>query len=243
MSLLEKYWGVKMINELILQQKIASRKAIAKLKVMLTGASLALRKDILLAIAKEREFLRLDSASIKDISDFAKHASGRYKIRVAEEPINLPGAPAEDVTENPEGDFRPTYGNLIDVLNREVQEEKSRMDSMKLPSQNDLRRWALKDATLAYYQSLNLPPNTKVLDTSLDHRLTSDLAPDFDVIYKMWLDRLRGLIDRDDKYALEEREFGEAEKDVMENETGMRGSAFEKQLDRYRADFVERLFE
>ena len=43
---------------------------------------------------------------------------------------------------------------------------------------------------------------------------------------------------RDDKYTLMEEEFDKAEADLLE---GMRGSAFEKQLDRYREEFMQKL--
>lgn len=236
-----------MLSDLILQQKIAARKSVAQLKLALKGATGEERGHILKSIGYERAFLEQDFSKIRSVTDLYSALSQTRilcaaSVKVAEEPIGLPGAPAENTMENPDGDVKPTYGNLLVVLEEEVNEELSRMASRRLPSQNDLRRWALKDAVLEFYKNMNLPADTKVVETVLDNRLVTQLAPDFDVLYKMWLQRLYDLTRRDDKYTLNSGEYDEAENDVTLNETGMRGSAFEKQLDRYREEFVEKLF-
>lgn len=242
-----------MLSTLILQQKIAARKSIAKLTSRLKSLRDEERLSTTKVIEDERAFLNYDFSKVSNISDLVEliHKT-RFNTRskntkyaalrvMAEEPINLPGAPAENPTFNPDGDNKPMFGNLISVLEEEVTEELSRMDRQRLPSQNDLTRWALKDAVLAYYKGLNLPPNTQIVETVFDDRLVPKLAPDFDVVYGMWLDRLYNLTRRDDKYTLEPDEYDKAEKDVQVNETGMRGSAFEKQLDRYREEFMQKL--
>jgi len=242
-----------MLSTLILQQKIAARKAIAKLTSGLKNLKGEERFNMMKVIGDERDFLNYDFSKIDNISDLVdlihrtrfstrskmpKYAAFRL---IAEEPINLPGAPAENPSLNPDGDIKPLFGNLISLLEQEVTEELDRLNLRRVPSQNDLTRWALKDAVLAFYQGLNLPPNTKIVQTVFDDRLVPQLAPDFDVIHRMWLDRLYNLTRRDDKFTLESGEYEKAEKDVAENETGMRGSAFEKQLDRYREEFMQKL--
>jgi len=123
-------------------------------------------------------------------------------------------------------------------LKQEVADEKAIVERKRSPSQNDLTRWALKDAVLAFYQGLNLPENTVIVDTLYDDRLITKLAPDFDVIANIWMEKLDELKRKDDKFALDYDEYDKAEADLAD---GMRGSAFEKQLDRYREEFMQKL--
>lgn len=242
-----------MLSKLILQQKIAARKSIARLTSRLKylkGDNLSHAVKI---IEDERRFLSCDFDLVDNISELIKiidsvRFNNRSKMTKkalieiwAEEAISLPGGPAEDPTFNPDNDYKPLFGNLLAVLEHEVVEELSKMERKRVSSQDDLTRWALKDAVLAYYKGLNLPPNTKIVETIFDDRLVPKLAPNFDIIYGMWLERLYNMTRRDDKYTLEPDEYDKAEKDVQLNETGMRGSAFEKQLDRYREEFMKKL--
>lgn len=246
----------KAIDELLRRQRIAARKSIATKKQQLAGLKSEARLSVLNAIERERQFF--DAALWKnthnlDIDGVMKIIHTRHrplslqssynncrecKKVLAEMPINLPGAPAENKTTNPDGDVKPMFGSLLAVLENEVNEERQRLDRMRVPSQNDLTRWALKDAVLEFYRNMNLPENTQIVETAFDDRLLPKLAPDFDIIYQMWNQRLYDLTRRNDKYTLQSDEFDKAEKDLEE---GMRGSAFEKQLDRYREEFMQKL--
>lgn len=135
-------------------------------------------------------------------------------------------------------DLLPRYGNLISVLENEAATEKALVERKLLPTQNDLLRWALKDAVLEYYQNLNYQQDDPVVESRQDDRLIESLAPDFDVIAGIWMRKLQELINRDDKYKLLEDEYKEVENDLSEK---MRGSAFEKRLDRYRQEFMSKL--
>lgn len=143
-----------------------------------------------------------------------------------------------NIDTNLENELKPKFGNLISVLEREVFNEKNKIENKNFPSQNDLTRWALKDAVLSYYQGLNIPEDMIVVDTLYDDRLISKLAPDFDIIAQIWMEKLNRLLYHTDKYALEKDEIDKAESDLAD---GMRGSAFEKQLDRYREEFMKKL--
>jgi predicted outer membrane lipoprotein len=145
---------------------------------------------------------------------------------------------AEFVEELEQLDILPRFGNLLFVLEEEANREKSELESKRSPSQNDLTRWALKDAVLAYYQGLNYPEDMPVVENRYNDRLITDLAPNFSAISNLWLERLDELKRRQDKYTLILEEFDKAENDLYD---GMRGSAFEKQLDRYREEFMKKL--
>lgn len=137
-----------------------------------------------------------------------------------------------------EPDRKPRFGNLIELLQQEVDAEKSNVETKHLPSQNDLTRWALKSAVLEFYKNMNMPNDVVVVETQYDDRLVPQFAPDFDVIYRMWMEKLDLLQHRNDKYQVEPEEYDKAEGDL---EGGMRGSAFEKQLDRFRDEFMNKL--
>jgi len=240
---------------LIRNQKIAARKAIASYETAMIKQSDEERYKCIKQINNERKFLSYNFDTISNtrdlialIHDLRHHnisKTGTYascircKEVLAEMAIELPGAPAEhEAVPDQEEDLKPRFGNLIAVLEQEVADEKNNVERKRFPSQNDLTRWALKDAVLAYYQGLNMPDNFVAVDTLYDDRLTSRLAPDFDVIFEMWLKKLDELRRRDDKFTLEHDEYDKAEQDIAD---GMRGSAFEKQLDRYREEFMQKL--
>jgi len=145
----------------------------------------------------------------------------------------------QDVVEIEE-DNLPRAGNLLSVLKEEAEEEKQHIERSRIPSQNDLRRWALKDAVLSYYQGLNMPDDIIVVKNKFDDRLITEFAPDFSVIYNVWLTKLDELRRKNErsKFKLLQDEYDQVEEDILE---GMRGSAFEKQLDRYRIEFVQKL--
>jgi len=240
---------------LIKNQKIAARKDIAFCENQMHKYAAKDRHQLINRIRTQREFL---AHSFDDISNTRDLISIIHRLRhndisktstyadclkckdvLAEMAIELPGAPAEhEAVPDKEEELKPRFGNLISVLEQEVADEKNKVESRRLPSQNDLTRWALKDAVLAYYQGLNIPENIVVVDTMYDDRLIPKLAPDFDVIAEIWMNKMDELRRKDSKYMLDYDEFGKAEEDLSD---GMRGSAFEKQLDRYREEFMSKL--
>jgi hypothetical protein len=242
-------------QQIIKQQKIIARKSIAALEIKLGTCDLNERLNIIKLIANEKSFLSLELKDIENIDDLLKiiHATKHYGLSktsnhtnclyckkvLSEMAIEMPGAPAEhESVPSNEDNLKPRFGNLIAVLKQEVLDELNRMERLRLPSQNDLTRWALKDAVLAFYQRLNIPEDVVVVDTLYDDRLITKLAPDFDVIADIWMEKLDELQRRNDKYTLESEEYDKADVDFEE---GMRGSAFEKQLDRYREEFMQKL--
>jgi len=240
-----------MFKQIIVMQKIAARKSIVQRDRLIKNLNSFDTGVIMRHIQNERDFLSQDFDKCVTLDDLRSALHIRHKGFVkdskdcsfckkilAEDAINVPGGPAEDLTENPDEDVKPMFGNLIAVLEQQVQSELDRMGGLRMPSQNDLTRWALKDSVLEYYKSMQLPPNTKIVETVLDDRLLSQLAPDFDVIARLWMQKLYDLTRREDKYKVIEYEYDKSKEDLSEE---MQGSAFEKQLDRYRKEFMQQL--
>jgi hypothetical protein len=240
---------------LISNQKIAARKCIARYESQLHSISSINRDKILKRIKKEKEFLTYNFNNLQTIREIisiihnfrhkgiSKYSSYKdcLECKKALKSISTQLPEQNDIVNvdtNLENELKPKFGNLISILEQEVFDEKNKIESKNFPSQNDLTRWALKDSVLSYYQGLNIPENMVVVDTLYDDRLISKLAPDFDVIAQIWIEKLNRLLYNTDKYALEKDEIDKAESDLAD---GMRGSAFEKQLDRYREEFMKKL--
>lgn len=221
------------IKKAIAHTKTSARKSLAGIK--LKGGELTI-KDATILI-NEKRFLKVDFASIESFDDLMnvvhiyRHKDlnkvGRYTR------CKLCKKIAEEIA-----DILPRFGNLLAILEQEEQQEKSFVESKKMPSQNDLTRWALKKAVLEYYQGFKYPPDKSIVMSRFDDRLVDDLAPDFDKIAKIWFKILDELKRRSDRYTLNMHEEDRAEEDLL---NGMRGSAFEKQLDRYRIEFMGKL--
>lgn len=227
------------IKQAITSQKRIARASIASKRLQMPGDSSATTLSLLNAMAQDKKFLNSDFSIVNSIDGLIelvhiRHTDAQsecaFCVKLAEE---LMQPEEEEAT-----DILPRFGNLISILEQEVAQEKQRVESRRIPSQNDLTRWALKDAVLEYYQGLHFPEDVPVVNSRYDDRLIADLAPDFDVISNLWLQKLDELKRREDKYALIIEEFDKAENDLLD---GMRGSAFEKQLDRYREEFMQKL--
>lgn len=147
--------------------------------------------------------------------------------------VDIYEIPSIDISED---ELKPKFGNLLDLLQKELQSEAQKLEAKSLPSQNDLSRLALKSAVFDFYNEFDSAPDTIVVNNLHDDRLSVEFAPDFDVIAKIWFDKLDELKRRKDKYMLIDEEFDQAQDDLVD---GMRGSAFEKRLDRYRQDFMK----
>lgn len=246
------------IKSLICLQKIAARKSIALQNIKITKINPHEQYSLFRIIADERKFLSNDFNSVKDINNLMEIIHKTRHITIsktnnytkckyckeifAEMAIELPGAPAEYESIPNNDELQPRFGNLLVLLQQEVQNEINIMERRRIPSQNDLTRWALKETVLIFYQKLkeqnNIQDDSIIINALYADRLITQFAPDFDVIYKMWMDKLNELQRRDDKYTLNINEYDKAEEDLLD---GMRGSAFEKQLDRYRDEFMNKL--
>jgi hypothetical protein len=187
-------------------------------------------------IASEKNFLNSDFGNVNSIQDLLYIIHNSKHSNISE----LSCKQCKKIAAQLENsiDIRPKFGNLMHILENEVQEEKNIIEKKRLPSQNDLTRFALKSAVLEFYKNKNISSDFVISDNSKDGRLIPELAPDFDVIYNIWLDKLLQLNSRDDKYRVEIEEINKAKKDV---DVKMQGSAFEKQLDRFRKEFMEKL--
>ena len=221
------------IKKAIVHQKIDARKFLADIKLW---DWIPLGQEIIIQ-ANEKNFLAYDFSRVKSFADLMtvvhkiRHKgiskAGKYTR------CKLCRKIAEEIL-----DIVPKFGNLIDVLSKEVEAERSIMAKKSVPSQNDLTRLALKDAVLEYYKNKNYPSDYPIVESRYDDRLIDALAPDFDVIAKIWIRKLDTLKRRNDKYTLNTDEQDKAERDFLD---GMRGSAFEKFLDRYRIEFMAKL--
>ncbi|MFA5024043.1 MAG: hypothetical protein WC523_03765 [Patescibacteria group bacterium] len=223
------------LKKIIAKQKALSRKIIASGKINSVD---------LLTISNEKSFLNSDFGNIKNVESLMEiiHTTRHNKISKAGRytRCKLCKKIVADITqqETPLSDILPKMGNLLSILEKEALDEKANIEAMKMPSQNDLTRWALKDAVLAYYQGLNFPPDKPIVESRYDDRLIDELAPDFDIIAKIWLQKLDELQRKNDQYTLNTNEMDKAEADLSEK---MQGSAFEKQLDRFREEFMAKL--
>jgi hypothetical protein len=226
------------LKKIIAQQKTIARKSIAYAK-LLSGDSQYTRAN-----SNDKQFLKYNFGKVATLDELMNvihtirhnglNKAGKYKRCTLCKNIL---ASIIDLDEKPI-DILPKFGNLLAILEQEVNEENNNLSRKHLPSQNDLTRWALKNAVLAYYKNLNVPVDKPIIESRFDDRLVTELAPDFDVIAKIWIEKLDELKRRDDRYSLNMDEFDKAEADLKE---AMRGSAFEKQLDRYREEWMAKL--
>lgn len=139
----------------------------------------------------------------------------------------------------------PTLGKLRLSLEKEIEAEETTLAAKQLPSENDHKRLALKEAVYEYYMDLPYSPDTIAVDYEGD--LTTrrddqdvdgtdvDLAPNKNEIYRRWMDKLAKLI--------REKKLSTVEYDEAVDRGTPQGGAFEKQLDRYRQDFMKNLWE
>jgi len=168
-----------------------------------------------------------------------KHAGPIHSCGIcakyAEVASELPGAPYQNLSRGPEA--LPTLSSLWKVLETNLATEKAQIDSDPAPSQTALERFALKDAVLEYYKSFALDPNTVIVDGVGKDRTIFQFAPNKEQIYNIWCQKLYDLNRRNDKYHFDGKAY---ESNI---ERGFpQGGAFEKQLDRYRDDFMNQLY-
>lgn len=128
-----------------------------------------------------------------------------------------------------------SLGRLIATLEQLVAEEQTQY-TRQAPSQTDIERWALKSAVLDYYKGLGLPGTTKVIDNPTQPKTIHQFAPDKGVIYGIWLSKLADLTKKTDA-----NQFALPKYDQDVERGTVRGGAFEKQLLRYREEFVNEM--
>ena len=225
----------------IVSQRVNSRRRIASLEGELHGTSGQRRASILSEIAIEREFLSYSLDGVSDASDLAAAVSSgrcrmipRMQTLLAELMPGLPGAPEQYVYP----DSMPTFSRLMDVLEQDTQSELNSLQLDRNPSDTDIERWALHAAVLEYYKLLGVDFEEVVVESYGDDLMRRDLAPNQEDIYIIWLRRLEEQTRSDDKHRLSMDKYDEAV-----NRGFGRGTAFEKQLDRYREDFMQKLWQ
>ena len=128
-----------------------------------------------------------------------------------------------------------TFGKLLGVLERLVQEEANRNLSSS-PSPTDIERWALKQAVLDYYRGLNLAPDTKIMEDLASYKTLPQFAPNTQAIYELWVRRLTDLTTRTDQNRFDPKRL-----DRLQERGIVQGGALEKQLQRYREEFMKRV--
>ena len=139
----------------------------------------------------------------------------------------------------------PTLGKLRMIIEKDLKDEYNRFKNDADQSDVDLKRLTLKEAFLEYYNNLNYDYDTIIVDFESDMTLRRDdqdvdksdfdLAPNKNEIYQRWMEKLNRYV-REKR--LSEHEYDEA------YERGIpQGGAFEKQLDRYRKDIMQKLWQ
>jgi len=140
------------------------------------------------------------------------------------DPLVAPQAPEQKIV-------LPTLGHLKEILENNANQEWS-SQSVK-PTPTGLERWALKAAVSDYYNSLQQDSALPVVDAVGSLRTKYEFAPNKEAIYRFWiakLDELKRLKLLDNKRIEQSTDRGIP-----------RGGAFEKQLDRYRSQFMNQL--
>lgn len=208
----------------IINKKVGARRAIARAKRALRGAD-ANRVDLIQSISEKQHMLRV--------------------LAYAEMGVELPGAPIRVIGPRTPERPLPNLGKLRMILEEELENEQNQFDNDNHQSDNDVKRLALKEAVLDFYNDLPYDPETIVVDYEGDMTLRRDnqevdnsdydFAPDKNDIYVRWMKKLKQYIK---DFRLSEAEYDES----LERGTPQ-GGAFEKQLDRYRKDFVRKMWQ
>jgi hypothetical protein len=196
------------------KQKIIIRKAIAQFKRALLYADYNERHDLLHAISYNEELLRNE----------------------------LPGT---SMIVNEEKAELPTFGKLKMVIEKDLEQELERYNNDYNKSDVDLKRLALKSAFFDYYNNLDYGPETEIVGYESDMTLRRDnkelektdfnFAPNKNEIYQRWMEKLNRYV-RENK--LKEHEYDESYSRGIPQ-----GGAFEKQLDRYRKQIMQKLWQ
>ena len=213
------------------EQKIIARKNIVRYTKMLKTATLKNKVAIIKAIAEERRILDF-KVNIKSLDIFKNLV---YNIRHAEMAIELPGAPAEDKSIAPVAKIN--FGQLVGAIEEDFNNEERTLSYTSNPTQTDLLRWARKWAFLHYYKAININPDQPITRNYGDDTTLRQLAPNKETIYKTYLDKLEELKRRNDKYKLIDEKFD----DALYGGTPQ-GGGFEKWLERYREEIMNRLY-
>lgn len=207
-----------------------------------------INKKILLrkAIAKAEQALKKEQSDRLGLLEIIR--SNRLGLRVlayAEMGLELPGAPEQKLLPENIPERMPNLGQLRAVLEKELQKEQQHFDNDTHQSDNDVKRLALKEVVLDYYNELPNDYETPVVDYEGDMTLRRDnqetdetdfdFAPNKNNIYSRWMDKLQRYI-KDGK-------MSPAEYDEASERGTPQGGAFEKQLDRYRKDFVKQIWQ
>ena len=226
------------IYDFVIEQKISSRKIIARSLCNYKKAEDGEKLKIISRISKEKEILNytFDQKTIDKFISLIHNTRHEHvifcgeclKIK-AELAIELPGAPAENTKIEP--NKKINFGQIVDILDKSVQSESANIQSKPKPSQNEIKDWAFKWSVAQYYKNMNLDPTTEICDER--NMFLRQYAPNKDLIHKLWLDKLLELTREQNKYKIEDATYSDAVSDGIPQ-----GGAFEKRLLRFREEFI-----
>lgn len=206
-----------MKNNLTIKYKSIIRKKIASLRFQESESSAREIKKL-----RNRLSNKLDSAEMIKILHLYDHSGDTKNCKKC---IKLANDTSVDIS----------FGKFISTLQQLLTEEEASF-KLQLPSQTDIKRWALKWAVLEYYKSLQIPPQTRIIEDLTQNKTIHQLAPDSDVVYNLWTRKLSELARK-----LDANKFDVKQLDTVEDRGFGRGTAFEKQLQRYREQTIKRM--
>jgi hypothetical protein len=179
-------------------------------------------------LAKYRSLLRRKLARLKMSSEANHRKIAEVKAELANNaptPQAIVGTLGLDLS----------FNRLLATLEQLVIEEQAKYKN-QAPSQTDIERWALKSAVLDYYKGLGLQGSTIVVENPTQPKTIHEYAPDTNKVFTIWQQKLADLTKKTDvnQYALPKYD------ENIERGTPQ-GGAFEKQLQRYREEFVSEM--
>lgn len=152
------------------------------------------------------------------------------------EDVNLVFKKYSDIFDNV-SERLPTLGNLLEILKKELDTEEYNMELEDKPSNADITRLALKNAVYEYYSRIKMDQSTPAVSVYGDDRTIANLAPNKKIIFKLYCDTLNSNINSGDKFDVSNDLYDEILAAGIP-----KGGAFEKRLDRYREEFMKRLW-
>jgi len=130
----------------------------------------------------------------------------------------------------------PTLGHLRELLEKNSIAEGNMLQHNTSISANDIKRWALKSAVDEYYKLIQYNSMTPIVDAIGSLTTKREFAPNKEYVYKLYMNTLESMIARKDAYKLDPKVLEEiSDKGIPQ------GGAFEKNIERYREEFMTQL--
>lgn len=151
---------------------------------------------------------------------------------------------AEDILDTNEISQLPTFGKLRLVIEEDYKDELNAFQNDYNKSDNDLKRLAMKEAFMEYYNELNYDPDTIIVefdgamtlrrDNQKVNTTDFDFAPNKNEIYSRWIEKLNRLV-RDERLSY-------IDYDESADRGAPQGGAFEKMILRHNKDIMKKLW-